>query len=199
MKSIVKISLSVLCIFVLMFSLCCVRLVKADSKFPSFFKKIFGKYSRKLLADAMDATYFECDVVTEALIDALGAEDKENFIALFASDVSGKQGFKEQVDALFQYCGGTVLSFEDFGGGRSTGKLDEGKIMSGWYNSMRLTTAKGKFRMSFFYCSRNDSDPSNVGIRAITIILDEKVEERFTFWGNEEWDSGIRILENNDD
>lgn len=195
MKSMVKISLSILCFLVFVFSLCCVRLVKAESKFPFNFKKIFSKYNRRWMTEAMDTENSERYVVVEALISALGTEDKEDFMALFASDVAREKGFKEQVDAFFQYCGGAVQSYENSNSSTSVGKSDEGKIMSGWYSSMRLTTAKGKYRMSFLYCSRNDADPSNVGIRAITIILDEKVDKEFTFWGNEEWDSGIRIIE----
>lgn len=164
---------------------------------PRFFRNIFGKGIRSEMEQ--DNEIAERDAIAEALISALSTGDKEAFSALFASNVSSREDFDAQVDALFQYCSGEVMSYIVSGGFSSSGLYQEGEFLFYWHSSLRMTTIKGKFRMSFMYCSRNDADPSYVGLRAITIILDEKVEEEFTFWGNEEMDSGIRILENMED
>lgn len=110
------------------------------------------------------------DRTVKKIFTSIKNNDKEALESLFCNDIIEDDDFSSDMDNLFRYISGDVLSYEFDGlpGQGMSRQYDDIEIRV--YVSFTLYTSTNEYYISFFSYPRNDFDENKVGIERFAII-----------------------------
>ncbi len=132
----------------------------------------------------------------EQLFLAMESKDKEAIIELL-SEVTINQALEldAQIDALFDYFDGEIVSYYDFCGGPYVSTSQENGLMTQYMESTyELKTTSCDYRICFGFTTIDDINEDNIGIKFIYIIkaADDPTPD-YAYRGDGKMTSGIHI------
>lgn len=129
----------------------------------------------------------------EQLLDAIENKDKDKLKKLFAKNILQQSNIDSNIDYLFSFFQGKIVSYSDFVSGpmveeeRSDNHI---KIMQSNYD---VETDKQKYRFAVKLVTIDTNIPDNIGINSIYIIHAEDTDVEKAYWGGYIWNPGINI------
>ena len=126
----------------------------------------------------------DSDQATEraaVLFTAIENKDKQACEKLFAKKVRNSQDFDKQIEELFEYFDGKVVSYEE-NGLQTSSSSEEGE------------QSKEYYRVALLDVIYDDFDSDNCGIHSLYIIkANEDTDLTYSYWGDHKYTKGINI------
>ena len=143
-----------------------------------------------------DDSTIKADARMEQVFEALKNNNQEAIVLMFSTQaLSETDTFYENIEALFQYVEGDILSWERTGGygGRDEKNVDgAGNRRKKTQSRYNITTSEQEYHIAIYEYTIDTANPENVGMYSICIISAEDYQETFfVFWGSGE--AGINI------
>ena len=138
----------------------------------------------------------DSDQATEraaVLFTAIENKDKQACEKLFAKKVRNSQDFDKQIEELFEYFDGKVVSYEE-NGLQTSSSSEEGEQSKEYYSSFELKSDRTNYRVALLDVIYDDFDSDNCGIHSLYIIkANEDTDLTYSYWGDHEYTKGINI------
>lgn len=134
--------------------------------------------------------------VIEEILGGLERKDFEALRQLFSSNaIPHIENFNEDVNRLFEYFSGTVVSYKNPCGGAEVHiEKEDGFIKEEKYWTYDITTDECAYRIAFYEVSKDTKTPNNVGLWSIYIIkMEYDTDPEYAYRGDGEYTPGINI------
>lgn len=134
----------------------------------------------------------------EKLSKAISKNDSEAVRKLFAKEIiQSTPEIDKQIDELFAFFDGSVLSYELIGGAPvSIGQVDNHQSTVRLHARINVKTSTKKYHLMIVIVSCDTASPNNVGLHSIYVVETENLEEPVTNWspGYDGWIPGIILV-----
>ena len=132
------------------------------------------------------------DPFVELLANTIDQKDSYSFKNLWAPNVLANDIDESEIEGLFQFFEGSLISAEELGCSEYESK--DGDIHYAEIDiSGNVQTSDKTYRIALKVCIVDSVDINNVGIHSLYIIDAENTDMDFGYWGNHEWSPGITI------
>ena len=144
--------------------------------------------------------YFRSDQDTandsfEKICKAVKSKDKVAMQKMFSKNAIGKsENFNTEMDDLFGFFQGQVLSYNDWGGPGTEETTDDGRDWKYIVSTYDVKTGVQDYRFAIRECVEDTGYPDNVGLWSIYIIkLQDDTDPKFAYRGDSKWTPGINF------
>jgi len=151
---------------------------------------ISGYTSSRLFSNDQEIANSQMDKV----LNAIQNKDKDALKAMFSKNAVDKaENFDKNIDELFEFYQGNVISYDDrsaLGSGETMNYGERQKRLDSTYD---VETTEGKYRFAIEDYIIDTANPENVGIYSLYIIKAEDTDEQMAYRGDEKYTPGINI------
>lgn len=127
------------------------------------------------------------------IVEAIESRQRDKIKSLFSLTVSCD--FNESINELFQYYKEEHLNIEHSGGPNVSDSFSQGNTEKMIRASYKIITEENVYSMSFTWCSEDDFNPQNIGLRSLYLIkdIDNPHYSKYVYWGDGTGAEGIFV------
>lgn len=130
----------------------------------------------------------------ENVLAAIKDRDKAALKSLFSPKaVREAEDLDNQIEELWDFFQGEVLSYDNWGGPGWNGSFDHFKRQVWLNGTYDVETTEGIYHIATQEFPEDEFDSDNIGLYSFYIISEENWSNGFAYWGDGEWLPGVHI------